>query len=234
MEIIAHRGYSAIAPENTLAAFAAAVEVGAAGVEFDLRLSADGVPVALHDPTLERTTGGRGEVADIALAQLQQLDAGSWFDPKFAGERIPTLAQVVELLAPSPLRLLPEVKSGPDWSEAAIATLLDIVEPVRERCSIAAFDFGLLQQLRDRAEWVALGHNVAAAEEFPVALESARQLGNSAIMCAWDVLLAAPQLAEVAIAAEIEVIAWTVDEADLAERLGKLGIRRLISNTLLR
>jgi glycerophosphoryl diester phosphodiesterase len=93
---IAHRGASAAAPPNTLAAFEKAVELGADGVEFDVHLSADGVPVVIHDFTVDGATGASGRVADMTLAQLRQLDVGSHFDPAFAGERIPTLEEVLE------------------------------------------------------------------------------------------------------------------------------------------
>ncbi len=93
---IAHRGASRAAPANTLAAFEKAVELGADGIEFDVHLSADGVPVVIHDFTVDATTDGSGRVAEMKLAQLEELDAGSYFDPAFAGERIPTLEQVLE------------------------------------------------------------------------------------------------------------------------------------------
>jgi glycerophosphoryl diester phosphodiesterase len=94
---IAHRGASAAAPPNTLAAFQKAAELGADGVELDVHLSADGVPVVIHDFTVDATTDGTGPVADLTLAQLKRLDAGSTFDPAFAGERIPTLEEVLEM-----------------------------------------------------------------------------------------------------------------------------------------
>jgi glycerophosphoryl diester phosphodiesterase len=88
----AHRGASKNAPENTMAAFAAAVELGVDGLELDIHLSRDGIPVVIHDESLERTTNGRGFVSDASLVQLQQLDAGAWFSPEFTGEPLPTLA----------------------------------------------------------------------------------------------------------------------------------------------
>jgi glycerophosphoryl diester phosphodiesterase len=94
--IFGHRGASAHAPENTLAAFRLAVEQGADGIELDAKLSADGQIVVIHDPTVDRTTNGHGRVSAMTLAELQSLDAGSRFDPSFAGERIPTLEQVLE------------------------------------------------------------------------------------------------------------------------------------------
>ena len=95
---IAHRGASKIAPENTMAAFQKALEIGADGIEFDVRLSSDGVPVVIHDTTVDGTTDGNGRVADLPLRELRRLDAGASFDVTFAGARIPTLAQVFEIL----------------------------------------------------------------------------------------------------------------------------------------
>jgi glycerophosphoryl diester phosphodiesterase len=94
--IFAHRGASAHAPENTVAAFELALEQGADGIELDVKLSADGEVVVIHDPTVDRTTGSHGRVKDMALADLRALDAGSFFSAKFQGERIPTLGEVFE------------------------------------------------------------------------------------------------------------------------------------------
>jgi glycerophosphoryl diester phosphodiesterase len=94
----AHRGAREIAPENTLAAFRVAQEIGASGVELDVILTSDGEVVVIHDDTLDRTTDGSGQVRDMTLAELKTLDAGSWFAPQFAGQRIPTLQEVFALI----------------------------------------------------------------------------------------------------------------------------------------
>lgn len=96
--IFGHRGASAHAPENTLAAFELAFTQGADGVELDAKLSADGHVVVHHDATLERTTNGKGSVSKHTLAQLRELDAGSFFSEKFRGEKIPTLDEVFEAI----------------------------------------------------------------------------------------------------------------------------------------
>jgi len=96
--VFAHRGASAYAPENTLAAFELALEQGAHAVELDAKLSADGEVVVIHDPTIGRTTNGRGRVADMTMAALRELDAGSSFSEKFRNEKIPTLAEVFETI----------------------------------------------------------------------------------------------------------------------------------------
>lgn len=98
---IAHRGASRVAPENTLAAFERAAELGADGIELDVRMSADGVPVVIHNATVDATTDGSGRVGELTLAQLKRLDAGAWFDAHFAGQRIPSLEETLEAVGES-------------------------------------------------------------------------------------------------------------------------------------
>ena len=121
--VIAHRGASGHAPENTLAAFQRAVELGATFIETDLRVTRDGRFVAVHDDTLDRTTNGSGEVEDFTLDELQRLDAGLWFDRDFMGERIPTLAQILEFSSAHDVVFYLELKyravTGMDHSLAA-------------------------------------------------------------------------------------------------------------------
>ncbi|NTU75471.1 MAG: glycerophosphodiester phosphodiesterase [Anaerolineaceae bacterium] len=96
--IFSHRGYSANAPENTLAAFELAIQHGAEAVELDAKMSSDGEVVVIHDQTVDRTTNGKGRVNQLTLVELKALDAGSSFDAKFAGEKVPTLAEVFETI----------------------------------------------------------------------------------------------------------------------------------------
>lgn len=98
-KIFAHRGSRINRPENTLIAFEEALRVGADGIELDVQLSKDGEIVVIHDETVDRTTNGQGYVEDFTLAELKQLDAGSWFDEEYADQTIPTLEEVFELLA---------------------------------------------------------------------------------------------------------------------------------------
>jgi glycerophosphoryl diester phosphodiesterase len=93
MQVIAHRGASGYAPENTRAAFDLAIEMGADAIETDLQITRDGELVLIHDDRVDRTSDGTGPVADFTLAELQALDAGSWFDPGFAGERVMTFTE---------------------------------------------------------------------------------------------------------------------------------------------
>ena len=96
--LFAHRGASAHAPENTLAAFELALAQKADGIELDVKLSADGHVVVIHDPTVDRTTGAHGRVKDISLAELRSLGAGSFFSENFSSEKIPTLEEVFEAM----------------------------------------------------------------------------------------------------------------------------------------
>jgi glycerophosphoryl diester phosphodiesterase len=107
--IVGHRGASAIAPENTLASFRAAVREGANAVELDVRLTADGRVVVLHDSTLLRTAGIRRKISGMKYRDLRDVDAGRWFGPEFEGERIPLLSEVLELL-PSTVGINIELK----------------------------------------------------------------------------------------------------------------------------
>ena len=95
----AHRGDQACAPENTLAAFRSAVEKSAPMIEFDVQATHDGRLVIMHDPTVDRTTNGKGKVSELSFAEIRALDAGSWFKPRFKGEQVPTLEEALEVIA---------------------------------------------------------------------------------------------------------------------------------------
>ncbi|MEO3432431.1 glycerophosphodiester phosphodiesterase [Inquilinus sp. CAU 1745] len=112
-KIIGHRGAMARAPENTLAGFRKARELGATMIEFDAKLSRDGVPVLIHDETVDRTTDGSGAVRDMDVDELRALDAGGWFGPEFAGERIPTLEEGLRLALEIGLAVNIEIKPCP-------------------------------------------------------------------------------------------------------------------------
>lgn len=116
----AHRGASTRAPENTLAAFQEAVTLGVDVLEFDVHLSADGVPVVIHDDTVDRTTDGRGPVADLSFAALRKLDAGSWFARRFRGERLPSLDETLHW-ARGRVGVNIELKAGRTGAPGALA-----------------------------------------------------------------------------------------------------------------
>jgi glycerophosphoryl diester phosphodiesterase len=113
--VIAHRGASGHAPENTLAAFERAVALGAGFIETDLHLTRDARFVAIHDSTLERTTNGKGNVRDATLAEIRKLDAGMWFDREFMGQKVPTLEEIVEFAAKHDVIFYLELKYEAAW-----------------------------------------------------------------------------------------------------------------------
>ncbi len=156
---IGHRGASAAAPQNTLAAFRKAVELGADGVELDVQLSADGAVVVTHDFSVDKTTDGTGRVADKTLAELKSLDAGSRFSPQFAGERIPTLTEVFEAID-GKLMVNVELKA-PDqnWNTALVAPVLEIVRRhgMQARVLFSSFNRHVLRAMKQLAPGIPVG-----------------------------------------------------------------------------
>ena len=150
---IAHRGASAYAPENTLAAFGQALRLGCHAVEFDVRLSRDRVPVVIHDATVDRTTNGRGAVRNMSVAELQRLDAGAWFGPQFAGARVPTLDEALAAVA-APARCAIELKEVVEPAELIAALERS---GTAERAVITSFEPGLVAPVRRACRDVAVG-----------------------------------------------------------------------------
>ncbi|MET0734348.1 MAG: glycerophosphodiester phosphodiesterase family protein [Microbacterium sp.] len=152
--IASHRGGGQSAPENTLPAISAALAAGFDYVEVDVALTADRHPVLMHDPTLERTTDGRGPVSARTLEEVRSLDAGSWFDPQYAGTRVPTLAEFLDLLATSPQRAIVEFKG--EWDAAAVQTAIAEVSArdLDRRVAIASFDTRTLALVEAASEVV--------------------------------------------------------------------------------
>ena len=227
--VVAHRGASADAPENTLAAFRLALEQDARVVECDVHLSADGVPVVIHDETVDRTSDGTGAVASLTLTQLQELDAGSWKGERFAGERIPTLDATLALCA-GRARVFVELKrgGGPTLVEAALASV------ERARCDVAIISFGpdeVAAVARARPE-LPLGFLVGKAHVLKHGAERvlafAHELGAGFISPQHDAVDAAFIVA--ARVAGLPVSVWTVDEPGRMRALADLGIDALTTN----
>lgn len=114
MKIAAHRGVSSLAPENTLAAFQKAAEMGCEWIEFDVQLTKDKIPVVIHDKTVKRCTNGNGIVSEMSLAELKLLDAGSWFSEVFCDQKIPTLEEVLDLAKQNNMSVNIELKIYPE------------------------------------------------------------------------------------------------------------------------
>lgn len=147
IEVIAHRGYSSIAPENTLSAFEAAAGIGV-GFELDVTLSKDGEVIVLHDDTLDRTTDGSGLPADHTLAELQELDAGAWFDAEFAGEPLPTLHDVLARFGGKvPIDIeMKSTKPREPYAEAVVSAIREA--GVGDQVFITSFDPLLLEAVK--------------------------------------------------------------------------------------
>jgi glycerophosphoryl diester phosphodiesterase len=129
-KVIGHRGAAKLAPENTLAGARAAAEAGAAMIEFDAKLSADGVAMVMHDDTVDRTTDGTGDFATLSLGRLRALDAGRSFSPVFAGEKVPTLAEMLVTCASLGLAVNIEIKPCPGRAEETARIVLETARSV--------------------------------------------------------------------------------------------------------
>ncbi len=149
MQVVAHRGYSAAYPENTLSAFAGAYACGAKTVEFDVRKTKDGQLVIYHDDTLEKLTGDQTTIADYTYEQLLKFDDGSWFSDEFAKERIPTLDQTLDLLSSTGMRMFVELKDigdDPNFAAEVYATVEKY--GLLDKAVFASFNYDYLQQIK--------------------------------------------------------------------------------------
>ncbi len=230
---IAHRGASAAAPPNTLAAFRKAAELGADGVELDVHLSADGVPVVIHDFTVDGTTDGTGRVRDLPLAALRELDAGSRFDPAFAGERIPTLEEVFAEIG-GRLLINVELKSMPgnDYPgmEEAVAALIRRFD-LTDQVLVSSFNPLALRRFRRAAPEIPIGFLYEAAPLSRLARLLATLLpglGLQAVHPHWS--LVRPETVHQAHRLGRRVVVWTVDEPEVMARMVGWGVDVVITN----
>jgi glycerophosphoryl diester phosphodiesterase len=217
VQVLAHRGASAYAPENTLAAFTLAVEQQADWLELDVQQTSDGRLVVFHDIRVERTTNGRGAVRDLTLDQMRQLDAGTWFDPKFADERVPTFEEVVALARERGIKIFPEVKDPrlyPGIEERVAGVIA--ANAYEDRTIVQSFDGGSLEKLRrinPKLRLAALYTATSPLRGDPPA--SAEVLGPP-----WEMVAADRGLVRDAHAAGRQIVVWTVD--------GRSGIQQML------
>jgi glycerophosphoryl diester phosphodiesterase len=156
--IIGHRGAAAVAPENTIVSFERSLSDGADGIEFDVRLARDGVPVVIHDSTLRRTALRPGEIAGLSSTELSEMDAGTWFNlrhpakaqPLYTQARIPTLAAVFEFLGESNARLYVEMKCGPRDRAALAMEVANLIRAhaVSQRVVVESFDLAAIAEIK--------------------------------------------------------------------------------------
>ncbi len=225
--IFGHRGASHAAPQNTLAAFRAAAEMGADGVELDVHLSADGVPVVIHDGRVDAVTDGTGNVACLTLAQLQSLDAGVRFSSAFAGERIPTLEQVL-LTFGSGMLINIELKST-NRRDAALETA--VVALVRrlgltERVWFSSFKPFSLSQARLLAPEIPCG---LLYDALGIGAHLLGPITPHEALHPHHVLLSKERIRR-AHSRGLWVATWTVDDISRAQVLADWGVDAIITN----
>lgn len=223
---LAHRGASSLAPENTLAAFRKAVDLGADGLELDVHLSRDGRLVVIHDEQLNRTTNGRGLVKDHTLAELRELDAGSWFSQEFAGERIPTLEEVLTEFPGLHINI--EVKSGVILYPGIEEAVLDTVRrrKMEEDILISSFNHYSLAECKRINPDVRTGILYMAGLYEP--WDYAKKLGCYSIHPMFygvqpEIIMGCKQN-------NLAIYAWTVDDPKVMTALVKGGVTAIITN----
>ena len=220
--VVGHRGAMAHAPENTLASFRKAMELRAHAAECDVRLTADGEVVLLHDPTVDRVTNGTGFVGALTLRELKRLDAGSWFGPQYAGERIPTLAELLELVRSSSMELVIELKGEPEPPPALIARTVELVRSygMCSRTCIISFNHACLRAVTQLDPSIATG--ILFGHATPEPIDEALAVGARSLRPHHSRVTAA--LVSAAHALGLAVHAWTANSPELVRALAAMGV----------
>ncbi|MFP4125813.1 MAG: glycerophosphodiester phosphodiesterase family protein [Alphaproteobacteria bacterium] len=226
--VVAHRGASAAAPENTLAALRYAAAMGARWAECDVRLAGDGTPVVIHDATLERTTDGRGAVGARGRAELARLDAGGWFDVAFAGERVPTLAVLLAAARRLGLGLNVEIKAEDEaTARATAAAAAPLLGAWAGPLLVSSFHDGALAALRNIVP--ALGRGLLCHRRVgPAEIARAREIAAVSLHAdrrAFDSFTVG-RIEQ----AGLWPVAYTVNDPDEARGLWRCGVRTLITD----
>ncbi|MFE5733014.1 glycerophosphodiester phosphodiesterase [Streptomyces sp. NPDC056528] len=228
LTVFAHRGASSAAPENTLVSDEVARRGGAQWIENDVQPSKEGVPYVLHDATVDRTTDGTGPIRSLTSAQLDALDAGSWFAPAYAGTRVPTLAAQLADLRERGGSMLLEIKGRHSRAEVD-----RIVREVREqdmtgRVFVQSFDVPSLRYARELAPELPLGLLRDTLDADPVAL--AEELDLTAYNVSHVALAQRPEVVGALHAAGVAVNVWTVDTPVRWKAMDDLGVDGIITN----
>jgi len=224
--IIAHRGASGHAPENTMAAFHAAVEMGAPFIECDIQMTRDGRFVSIHDSTVERTTNGRGAVKDLTLAELRELDAGKWYERDFMGEKIPTIEEILELGRASDVVFYLELKYEAAWGmhhalTAAIRGSGDVA-----RVIVLSFDPGTLESLRGLDPTVMTG--LLIEERQPDSVKLAVRAGARQLCPKGDLIT--KEFVDEAHRADLQVATWTINKPDPMRAVIAAGVNGVMTD----
>ncbi|GJL84654.1 MAG: glycerophosphodiester phosphodiesterase [Micavibrio sp.] len=241
--IIGHRGCAAYAPENTLEGLHTAADMGIEWVEFDVTLTKDQIPILFHDDTLERTTNGHGLVAETTYEDIRQLEAGSWFGDSFAGIKVPTLEEAIDVLIERDLGLNLEIKSAPGQEKAAAEIILDELSKVwddHERIRITSYNHVSLETALDMAsDWprgVVIGYHctgkwLEAVEKGKLPedwAEIADYLQLSSISLDFD--LCTPEQVNEIKETGRAVMAYTINDLDRVRILQSMGVDSFFSD----
>lgn len=243
---VAHRGASAYAPENTLAAVDAAADLDVRWVENDVQRTRDGELVIMHDTTLNRTTDveqlfpdrAPWKVSDFTLAEIKRLDAGSWFGPRFAGERVPTLEEYLERVSDNHQNLLMELKAPELYPGVESQTLQVLREEgwlnrhhVKHRLIIQSFSARSVQTVHELRPDVKTGFlGTPAVADLPKYAEFTDQINPSYRTISAGYVAAVQQL-EGAHGRPLEVFTWTVNDGPNAVAVARMGVDGIITNT---
>lgn len=228
--VIAHRGASSMAPENTLAAFQKAKQLGLNWVEFDVMLSADGEVFVIHDEELSRTTTGTGLVAQKSDHYLKSLDAGSWFSPHFVGEKIPTLSEVLDLLVSCQLSANLEIKTVAGLEDQVVKKVFDIlyshVKYAQIPLLISSFSYPVLEWVKKISPQSKIGflmHELLS--DWP---EKCAELNAVAVDVNHEILN--PMLIQKIKATNRLLLSYTVNQPDRAKELLHWGVDAVFSD----
>jgi glycerophosphoryl diester phosphodiesterase len=240
--IIGHRGASAVAPENTLAAFSRALDDGADGIEFDVRLSRDRVPVVIHDASLKRTAQIDRLVEELTVSELQQYDVCGWFrqvqseNERFAGT-VPTLAQVFELSRQTNALLYLEMKSAAaDPSRLAESVVNEVHKAqIADRVIVSSFDLHAVTLVKEIDPAVATAALFEPKLSRPLSTIRRLKMIDLAVEHHADEIalhhsLVSPRVVQKAKLAGLPIVVWTVDDAKWIRKAQRLGVKALITN----
>ena len=221
---VAHRGYSTIAPENTSHAIAAALHSGARGIELDVQRTADGEHVLWHDATIDAKSDGTGRIEDHTLAELRQLDVGSWFDPVFTGTQILTWEEALDQLAGSGLVISLELKSGS--VEQTLQAVID--RDMQDQVVFTNFSTDLIAEAQAFAPEVRRGLIISEAADDP--MPAVERYDLSAYVAGANSLIEKPEVVPLLREAGIAVQAWTVNDANRWQELNEIGIDGMLTD----
>jgi glycerophosphoryl diester phosphodiesterase len=242
-KIIAHRGSSAHAPENTLAAFELAVAGGAEGIEFDVRLTRDGEAVVIHDADLKRTGLRKGIVSGMTAAELAEVDVGTWFnrkhpaknDPVFAKERVAALAAALERLKDFPGLIYIELKCEPAGARELCEAVCRVIRdsPRLSQMIVKSFELGAIPIIRELCPGIQTAalfgaRLMNALRKETRIIRAAKAVGAHQISVHYS--LATRRLVSRASEARLPVTIWTADSPRWVERGAKLGLKAIITN----